>query len=116
MIQLFLMLLIGHALEDFALKTSTTAQGKNRHNKPVNVPLKQKVTPCWFYFLTAHALIHGGTVWLIIGYWYFAIAEIVAHWIIDFAKCENKLNPHSDQFLHIVCKVAWVVLFTLIEA
>ncbi len=110
MIEMFLQLMIGHALADFALQNPDMARLKNRHNKPINVPPGQKIVPCWHYFLTSHALIHGGFVWMFTGYLYFAIAEIVAHWLIDFAKCENWTNPHIDQFLHVVCKVLWVVI------
>ncbi len=108
---MLLKLLIGHALADFALQSPTMARLKNRHNDPIDIPSGQKIAPCWFYFLTSHALIHGGIVWLIMGYWYFAVAEIVTHWLIDFAKCENWLNPHKDQFLHIICKVVWIMLY-----
>ena len=107
---MFLQLIMGHALADFALQNSDMARLKNRHNKPTNVPPGQKVIPCWYYFLTSHALIHGGVVWAITGYWYLAIAEIVAHWLIDFVKCENRLNPHTDQLLHIICKIIWVTI------
>lgn len=111
MFEIFLKLLMGHALADFALQNSDMARLKNRHAKPTNVPPGQKIVPCWFYFLTSHALIHGGIVWLLLGHWYLAAAETVAHWLIDFAKCENWINPHVDQFLHIFCKVLWVVIY-----
>lgn len=108
---MLLKLIIGHALADFALQNPDMARLKNRHNKPINVPSGQKVIPCWFYFLTSHALIHGGVVWLIMGHWHFAVAETIAHWSIDFIKCENWINPHVDQFLHFICKVAWVIIY-----
>lgn len=107
---LLLKLLIGHALSDFALQNPDMAKLKNRHNKPENIPKGQKLTPCWFYFLTAHALIHGGVVWAITGIWWTGIIEMFSHWIIDFFKCENITNPHIDQALHIFVKLVIVLL------
>lgn len=106
-LETFLMLIMGHALADFALQNPDMARLKNRHSKPANVPAGQKITPCWFYFLTSHALIHGGVVWLITQSWQFAFAETMAHWLIDFAKCENWTNPHTDQLCHVLCKIIW---------
>ena len=110
MLELLLKLMIGHALADFALQNPGMARLKNRHNEPTNVPIGQKIVPCWVYFLTAHALIHGGTVWIVTECWYLAVAEIISHWAIDFVKCENWTNPHIDQFLHFACKIAWIVM------
>jgi len=96
------------------------AKYKNRHRIPDNVPPGQKPTPCWFYFLTAHALIHGGCVWVVASLWLacifdydvalcggvlFAAIETISHWLIDFAKCENVTGPHEDQILHGLVKV-----------
>jgi len=112
---LLVKLMMGHALADFALQNPDMAKLKNRNNKPdpSKIPAGQKPTPCWFYFLTAHALIHGGTVWVITDVWQLGIMEVCAHWIIDFAKCENKTNPHVDQLLHFLCKVFYVYLMSL---
>lgn len=101
---LFLQLLIGHALADFALQSDAMAKGKNRHNKSVP-PLGQKYVPCWTYWLTAHALIHGGVVWLVTDSLSLAVFEIVFHWVVDFLKCENLTNPHVDQIFHLGSKL-----------
>ena len=103
-------LLIGHALADYALQTDTMARGKNRHNVPQGIPPGQKVVAVWWHFLSAHALIHAGAVWLVTGNVWFGLAEFVLHWCIDFAKCENWTNPHQDQAFHVACKVAYVLL------
>lgn len=108
MILMLFKLLIGHALADFALQGDAMAKGKNRHNK-ITPPALQKYFPCWFYWLTAHALIHAGAVWAITGSSTFAVIELVAHWIIDFVKCEGKTNPHEDQALHFLFKVGYSV-------
>ena len=109
-LELFFALMIGHALADFSLQTDSMAKGKNRNRVLDNIPPGQKVVVCWYYWLTSHALIHAGAVWLITGFAWFAVAELVLHWLIDFAKCDNRINLHQDQALHAVCKVIYVVL------
>ena len=106
-----LKLLIGHALVDMVLQPQDMAKGKNRNRVPDYVPKGQKPVACWLYWLTAHALIHGAAVWIVTSFIWLGCAEIVAHWIIDFAKCENWTNPHVDQALHMLCKIVWVVIF-----
>lgn len=101
-------LLIAHALADFPLQGEAIAKGKNRHNPPFGVPPGQKPVSVWFHYLTAHALIHAGGVWVVTGSFPIACAELVFHWLIDFCKCENFLNPHEDQLLHIACKILYV--------
>lgn len=109
---IFLKLLMGHALADFALQSDSMARGKNRNRKPDMsvVPPGQSYQPSWFYWLTAHALIHGMVVWLITGNIYFGLGESVAHWVIDFGKCESWYGIHTDQAMHIIWKVAWSLL------
>jgi hypothetical protein len=103
-------LLAGHALMDFALQSDVMAACKCRRS---NHPVQQGVP--WYYWLTAHALLHGLAVGVVIRWWGydwppavgFALAEFVAHWLIDLAKCERLFNIHVDQALHGLCKVAW---------
>jgi hypothetical protein len=100
------LLLVGHALMDFALQPEAMAVEKCRHSTS---PL-QKAVP-WYYWLTAHCLCHAGGVYYVTGGSLFlAAAELVAHWFIDFAKCEKWTNIHADQLLHAGCKVAWYLL------
>ena len=108
--ELLFKLLIGHALADYPLQGDATAKGKNRHNPPYGIPPGQKPVAVWWHYLTAHALIHAGAVWIVTDSMWFALAEFVLHWGIDFAKCENWTNPHQDQALHFACKVAYVLL------
>jgi hypothetical protein len=109
---LFVKLLMGHALADFALQSDSMARGKNRNRKPDMsvVPPGQTFTPTWPYWLTAHALIHGMVVWLITGNIYLGMGETVGHWTIDFMKCENMLTVHEDQGFHIMQKLVWAML------
>jgi len=105
-------LLCGHSLADFSLQTDIMAKGKNR-NRPENrsaVPPGQQYAPTWGYWLTSHALIHGMFVGYITGVWWLGLAEFVAHWIIDFGKCENWYGLHVDQGLHVSCKILWWIL------
>jgi len=110
MIELLFWLLAGHALADFALQSDFTAKGKNRHTKPFNVPLGQTPQIIWPWILGAHALIHGGMVALVTESFELGIAETIVHAIIDAAKCENLTGIHTDQFLHIACKILWALL------
>jgi Protein of unknown function (DUF3307) len=103
----------GHALMDFALQGDAMANCKCRK---ANHPL-QKAVP-WYYWMIAHAMLHGAMVGAVV-YWAkfdmmtvaaYAMLEALVHWIIDVAKCEGHTNIHHDQFLHIACKVAWAFM------
>jgi len=101
MLLLFFKLLIGHALADYPLQGDTMAMAKNRHSSIHAVR--------WWYWLTAHSLINAGAVLVITGNVWCALAELVLHWLIDFAKCESWINPHGDQFLHVLCKLGYAL-------
>lgn len=96
-------LLCGHALADFSLQTDAMAKFKNRNNKAAP-PL-----PPWAYWLTAHALMHGGMVYLITGSLTLGLVETAIHWAADFMKCEGLTSPHADQAIHIVAKVFYAL-------
>ena len=99
-------LIVGHALADFVLQSSTMAMGKSRHHR--GAPGE----PPWYYWLGAHALMHGGAVTLVTGSAGLGIAESVAHGLIDFGKCEHAYGFNTDQAFHLVCKLVWIwILF-----
>jgi len=106
-------LLAGHALMDYALQGDAMAACKCRRSTH---PAAQSVP--WYYWLTAHALLHGAAVGVLVQWGYnnwnlalgFAVAESIAHWLIDFGKCEKMYSIHIDQALHVLCKVAWWAL------
>lgn len=102
---LFWRMLVGHAVGDFALQSEVMAREKDRHS---TTTLQASVP--WFYWLTAHSLIHGGAVTVATGSVWFGLAETIAHWFIDFIKCEGWTNIHQDQALHIGCKGVWAAL------
>lgn len=94
-------LLVGHAVADFWAQSDALAMLKNRHrNTSPYLP--------WYYALSAHALMHGAAVAFVTDSVGLGLVEAVAHWIIDFGKCENWYDIHVDQFLHVLCKAAYV--------
>lgn len=103
-------LIAGHALADYSLQNGAMAVCKNRH---ANHALHKDVP--WYYWMTAHALIHGMVVAVIIGFWtnnrdlgvLYGLMEFGIHWIIDTLKCEKLFSIHADQAFHVLCKVAW---------
>ena len=104
MIEILFRLLIAHALCDFALQSDWMVEGKERGIKDV-------FPSChWSIVLTAHALICGGGVWWATGVMWLGIIEVVAHWLIDFAKCENWTNPTDDQAAHLGCRISYLVI------
>ncbi len=107
-------LLIGHALADFPLQGDFLSKGKNRNGTPPQLA-DGKANPkdLWVYLMSAHCLIHAGFVWIISGYLVFALAEFVLHWAIDALKCEGRTSFATDQWLHILTKVAFVVILFL---
>lgn len=109
MIELFFKLVIGHAIADFWAQSDSMAKGKNRHRR-TEPPPGANYQPSWVYWLSAHSLIHGAAVWIITGSVWLCAAETVAHWVIDFGKCENWYGIHEDQAAHIICKGVWTWL------
>ncbi|MDD2325232.1 MAG: DUF3307 domain-containing protein [Alphaproteobacteria bacterium] len=111
-IELFFKMLVGHAIADYSLQTGFMDYAKNRHNDPAKfTPAGQSPHILWPYVLTAHALIHGAAVWWITGSFGFFLAETISHWLIDFGKCDKWFSLHTDQALHILCKLVWCTLF-----
>lgn len=103
-------LLAGHAAMDFAFQPDPMAICKCRR---ADHPLTKAVP--WYYWLTAHALLHGAAVGVVVRWFGYdwsvvvalAVAETVIHWFIDLGKCERLYSIHVDQLLHVACKVVW---------
>jgi len=110
MIDKLFLLFAGHFLADFPLQGEYVAKMKSRHYVPEHIPQGQTPTSVWFYALTAHAFIHGLAVYLITQSLLWGTYQVITHWIIDFMKCENLLNPHQDQLLHY-----WMLILTWIN-
>lgn len=92
-------LVAAHALADYPLQGDFLAKAKNRTAPIPGVP--------WWQALGAHALIHGAFVAAITGNVYLGLAEVLAHAIIDDAKCSGRIGFNTDQALHIGCKLLW---------
>lgn len=101
-------LVVGHAIMDFWAQSDALAQMKNRNRPNTRVPPGQKPQTMWPYALTAHAIMHGGAVWLVTGSLTLGLVETAAHWVIDFGKCENLYGIHADQWMHLLCKLQYV--------
>lgn len=113
MLTMFFWLMVGHAVADFWAQSDSLAKMKNRHRDPSQFcPPGQKPQKMWVYALTAHALMHGAAVAIVTGNVGLGVAETAAHWVIDFGKCDNWYGIHVDQALHILCKVAWLVVIS----
>lgn len=95
---------VGHALADFVLQSGAMALGKSRHHQGA------LGEPPWYYWLTSHALIQGGVVTIVAGSASLGVAEFVAHWLIDFGKCEQIYGFNTDQVLHLICKLVWIFI------
>jgi hypothetical protein len=100
--------LAAHALCDFALQNDFMAMAKN-HTTPVG-----KVF--WPYALGAHALIHGAAVAVITGEIWLGVLETLCHAWIDRVKCDGRIDLHTDQFLHVVCKLIWILLLVFAQS
>ena len=106
--QTLFLLIAAHALADFAFQSEAMALGKNRHVQPTVAD--SRGFPGWPYWLTAHALIHGGAVALVTGVWWLGLAETVPHWLVDYPKCEDWVGFDTHQGGHIASKILWWVL------
>ena len=100
-------LLIGHALADYPLQGDFIANFKSYKTK-----LGKETV--WPYVLGSHCLIHAGFVWVITGSMMLAVFELAAHFVIDMLKCGGKTNFHIDQWLHVLCKVVWVIILIVV--
>lgn len=101
----FCLLLVGHFLADFPWQGEFMATRKNP-----NHPEGQDI---WGWLLLGHSAIHGGFVLLITGSLLLALLETICHAAIDLLKCEGRISFHTDQILHIGCKLIWIVILLI---
>ena len=107
MLQQFFLLIMGHAVADFALQSDWMAKAKNRNGWIEPTHMDDYVM--WAYVLTAHAL-HAAAVYVITGRMDLALLEFVIRWIVDFGKCEGWFGFQVDQWLHIFAKMLYLFL------
>lgn len=96
------LLVAGHALADYPLQGQYLSDAKNRQRPMPGTP--------WWQALIAHALIHGGIVAILTGFWWLGLAEAVAHGVIDDMKCAGRIGFNIDQTLHLACKALWLLI------
>lgn len=106
MIELFALMLAGHALADYPLQGDFLSKAKN-HKSPIpGVP--------FYHALGAHSIIHAGFVGVITGSIWLAVAECVIHAATDWAKCDGRISYNTDQAIHAGCKLLWAIIAVLI--
>lgn len=99
---LFWMIVL-HCWADYPGQGDYLAQSKNP-----NSPLGQNAV--WKESLFAHSMIHAGCVALVTGSIFLGLLEAVVHAGPDYAKCQQRISLHTDQFIHRACKVVWAAL------
>jgi hypothetical protein len=99
--------LIAHAFGDFVFQGEVMARAKSRSY--VATAERGPGFPAWYYWLGAHALVHGGFVFAITGNPLLGLVETALHTVIDWLKCEHRINFHQDQALHLLCKIGYCV-------
>ncbi len=103
-LELAIKLLAAHAVCDYPLQGDYLAKTKS--------PWISGNGLVWIHSLTAHAMIHAGAVLMVTGSVALALAEFVLHWLIDLGKCAGKYGYHTDQAMHIACKLLWFAIAT----
>ena len=101
-LELFVALIVAHAVCDYPLQGDFLARAKSRLSPIPGVP--------WQQAMAAHVVMHGGAVWFLTGSLWLGLAEMAAHALIDDAKCRGRIGFNADQAAHVVCKAAWVAL------
>lgn len=91
-----------HFLFDYPLQGDYMARAKNPVDPVNHVP--------WTHVMSAHAFLHAGGVYMVLGIWWLAVLEFAAHFVIDYMKCRGELTYSQDQYAHLLCKVVWVAL------
>lgn len=99
---LFTFLIASHFIGDYIFQPDAVAVGKNHKNA------KEHLSVPWYYWLFAHSIVHALGVYLVTQNITLFYIELIAHFIIDFSKCNKWINLHTDQFLHVTCKIFYV--------
>jgi hypothetical protein len=106
--------LVGHAVCDFVLQGEVMGSAKSR--KSGFGASYGPGFPPWYYWLGAHALTHGGAVYLVSGLWQLGAIESALHALIDHLKCEGRISFQQDQLLHFACKLTYVAFLSGVGA
>lgn len=100
------LLWLAHFLFDYPLQGDFLAKAKNETAPIPGVP--------WVHAMLAHTFMHAAAVTMITGSWLLGAFEFAAHFWIDRTKCQGKIDFDQDQFLHLMMKVAYVILLLAI--
>lgn len=95
LLMLFVTLLCTHFLLDFAIQGDFVAKYKAR-------TVDESNNVMWKWVLTAHAASHTLPVLLLTQSVLLGLVMFISHFVIDFLKCEQKINFNQDQTLHIL--------------
>ena len=106
-LDLLILLILGHFVGDYSLQGDKMAIEK--------CPGKD-VTIDWRWWLTAHTSTHGLIVALFTGVPLLGLAELAAHFLIDYGKCRIHYSLLIDQSLHLLCKVLWVAILVVLSS
>ena len=63
--------------------------------------------PVW---MLAHSSVHGMVVGLILDP-VLGLAEATSHFYVDCGKCNNKYGMWIDQWIHLILKIVWMVIY-----
>ena len=100
---MILKMLFAHILGDFILTSEAMSRYKNRHIE------RKPGIPRWGYWLTAHAALHSGLMYMATGSYFAAGYILLMHWLIDYAKCDKKITADQDQAAHVACIIfLWI--------
>lgn len=94
-IYILFLLICFHFLFDYPLQGDFIAKFKAR-------TVDGKPNEFWLHCLTAHSFMHALPILIVTGSVQLAAFMVISHWMIDFAKCENKISLNLDQFLHLI--------------
>lgn len=100
-----ILLVFGHFLADYPLQGDFLAKAKSRIAPLPGVP--------WAQAMAAHCGIHAGIVYVVTSCWPLALLEFALHWLTDDLKVRGQLSFNADQFVHLLCKVFWAVIFVV---
>lgn len=95
-------LIIGHFLCDFPWQNDYLAINKF----PI---VRGHINPVWKWCMTAHCAIHMLPVMLVTQNIYYGLIMFVSHFIIDYAKCRDRITYDTDQILHLAV-VFWIAV------
>lgn len=98
-------LFCAHFAADYSLQGDTMALQKSRFTDNGLA----KAVP-WYYWMLAHACIHGAFVALITGRPLLGAIEVVLHFLTDDAKCRKVFGIHADQILHLGAKAVYLAI------